>query len=185
MISGILQPQEGIHAFLFAERRDARMRRDRALAPSASARAASALPGSRSSVKARLRAMYSCPGYTRVASGSLRELIHEGFVEQAGIAAVVAIAGAGIEQRVAAEQRRRIAMRQQAHVRAGVPGRVEHLELDGAAHLDDVAARQAAIYAADAARGTGMRQHARARRRDDLGVAIGVIAGARGCSGPA
>ena len=107
--------------------------------------------------------MYSCPGIHTRRVRQCGELVHEGFVKQAGIAAIVAIAGAGIEQRVAAEQCRRIAMRQQAHVRAGMPGRVEHLELDRAAHLDDVATRQAAVYATDATRGAGMRQYAGAR----------------------
>ena len=56
-----------------------------------------------------------------------------------------------------------------------MPRRVECLELDRTAHLDDVAAHQAAVYATDAPRGAGMRQHAGARRRHDLGVSGGVI----------
>ena len=60
-------------------------------------------------------------------------------------------------------------------MRARMPGRVERLELHGATHLDDVAARQAAVHATDAARRAGMRQHAGARGRDHLGIAGGVI----------
>ena len=40
-----------------------------------------------------------------------RELSGEGVVEQIGVAAVVAVAGAGVEERVAADQRGPVAVR--------------------------------------------------------------------------
>ena len=61
--------------------------------------------------------------------------------------AVVAVARARIEQGVAAEQRGRVGVREQADVAHGVAGRVEHLELDGLADLDDVAGAKPAIHA--------------------------------------
>ena len=53
-----------------------------------------------------------------------RELSGEGVVEQVRIAAVVAVAGARVEERVAADQRWLVAVRQQADMRARVAGRV-------------------------------------------------------------
>ena len=63
-----LQPQEGVDALLLGECRDRHGGRLVA-ARRGEGGDGSWLDGSRSSVNSRLRAMYSCPGYTRVPSG--------------------------------------------------------------------------------------------------------------------
>jgi hypothetical protein len=103
-----------------------------------------------------------------------RKLVYESLIEQTGVAAVVAVAGAGIEQRIAAEQRR--ASPEQTGTREPVAWRVEYFELHRASDFDQVTARETSIYSADDARGAGMRQHFRAARGHDTGVAVGVIA---------
>src|SRR3546814_4788626 len=64
--------------------------------------------------------------------GQLCKLLGEGVIELVRMAAVVAVAGTGIEQGVATEEARRVAARQQADVAHGVARRVEHLELHAA-----------------------------------------------------
>ncbi len=61
-------------------------------------------------------------------------------------------------------------------MRSRVAGRIQHLELYGAAHLDHIAARESSIHTADSSGRAGMREHTRVRSGDDAGVAIGVIA---------
>ena len=100
----VLQPQERIHALLFAKRRDARGRR------LLRARRRQRLRGigiARLAIEREreIARHVLMPGIHARGIRQPRELIHESLVEQAGIAAVVAVAGAGVEQRVAAEQR--------------------------------------------------------------------------------
>src|SRR5579864_5129897 len=109
------------------------------------------------------------------ALGQPRELRDEGVVERFGLAAVVAVAGTGVEQRVAAEERRRLGVRQQAHVRHGMARRVQALELDAAPDTDEVALRESPVHAADAVRGAGVRQDLRAGCGLEALVSAGVI----------
>ena len=106
----------------------------------------------------------------------LRQLSGEGPVQLLGMAAVVAIAGARVEQRVAAEQRRRVGARQQADVRQGVAGRVQAFQIHGLADFDDVAGAQAPIHAGDAILGVPVRQYLGAGGRHHRLVAADVIA---------
>src|SRR3546814_1735299 len=69
--------------------------------------------------------------------GQLCKLLGEGVIELVRMAAVVAVAGTGIEQGVATEEARRVAARQQADVAHGVARRVEHLELHAAARSEE------------------------------------------------
>src|SRR5262250_3349243 len=92
------------------------------------------------------------------------------------MAAIVAIAGARVEQRVATEERRTVAMRPEADVAHCVSRRIQAFELDGLADLDDIAGAQPAIDARDPVLRVGMCQHLGAGRRDYLLVAAGVVA---------
>ena len=73
----------------------------------------------------------------------------------------MAIPGAGIEQRIAAEQCRLVGMRPQAHVTHRMARRVHHLELDRLAHLDDIARAQAPRHVGDLILGFLVRQNCR------------------------
>ena len=106
----------------------------------------------------------------------LCELVLEGFVELLGVTAVVAVAGARIEQRVAAEQGRLVRMRQQADMAHRVPRRIEALEFDRPADLDHVAGAHAPVHVRDAGPGVLVRNQFRAGRRDHALVAAGVVA---------
>src|SRR3546814_20300488 len=88
--------------------------------------------------------------------GQLCKLLGEGVIELVRMAAVVAVAGTGIEQGVATEEARRVAARQQADVDPGVARRVEHLELPAAADRHPVAGAQAAVHPRKAALGVAM-----------------------------
>jgi hypothetical protein len=92
------------------------------------------------------------------------------------MAAIVAVAGARVEQGVAAEQRRVIAMRAQADMAHGVARRVEAFELDRLADLDDIAGAKPAVDALDPVPRIGMRQELRAGGGDHRGIAAGVVA---------
>src|SRR3954454_14881949 len=92
------------------------------------------------------------------------------------MAAIVAVAGARVEQRIAAEQRRLVAMRQDADMRHRMARRVETFELDSLADLDDVAGLEAPVDAGDAVLGAGMGQQFGAGRRDNLVIAAGMVA---------
>src|SRR5437016_11432244 len=92
------------------------------------------------------------------------------------MAAIVAVAGAGIEQRIAAEQGRLVAMRQDADMRHRMARRVEAFELDGLTDLNDIAGPEAAIDALDLVLGAGMSQQFGMRRADHLFVAAGMVA---------
>src|SRR3546814_13381983 len=82
------------------------------------------------------------------------------------MAAIVAVAGTGIEQGVATEEARRVAARQQADVAHGVARRVEHLELHAAADRHHVAGAQAAVHLRNAALGVAMCQHPGSRSEE-------------------
>jgi hypothetical protein len=110
------------------------------------------------------------------AVGQLGELIGEGVVQLVRVPAVMAIAGAGVEQRVAAEQRPRVAARQDADMRHRVARRVEAFQFDAAADLDHVAGVQAPVDALNLVLGIGVRQELGAGRRNDLVVAAGMVA---------
>jgi hypothetical protein len=106
----------------------------------------------------------------------LRQLADEGPVQLARVTAVVAVAGAGVEQRIPAEQRRRVGMRQQADVAHGMPRGVERLQLDALADLDRVAGGEPAIDSRDALRRIPMRQQPGAGGRDHGAIAAGMVA---------
>src|SRR5437762_3549036 len=106
----------------------------------------------------------------------LRELRRKGVVELVRVTAIVAIAGARVEQRVAAEQGRTVAMRDDADMRHRMARRVEAFQFDGLADLDDVTGLEAAVDALDLVLGAGMRQQFGVRRADDLIVAAGMVA---------
>src|SRR5256885_1992574 len=106
----------------------------------------------------------------------LRELPRKGVVEPVRVTAIVAIAGARVEQRVAAEQGRTVAMRDDADMRHRMARRVEAFQFDGLADLDDVTGLEAAVNALDLVLGAGMRQQFGVRRADDLIVAAGMVA---------
>src|SRR5437763_256036 len=90
--------------------------------------------------------------------------------------AIVAVAGAGVEQRIAAEQGRLAAMRQDADMRHRVARRVEAFELDTLADFDDIAGLETSVDALDLVLGAGMRQQFGMGRADDLVVAAGMVA---------
>src|SRR3546814_15973568 len=92
------------------------------------------------------------------------------------MAAVVAVAGTGIEQGVATEEARRVAARQQADVAHGVARRVEHLALHAAADRHHVAGAQAAVHLRNAALGVALCPHPGSRRRHPGIVAAALIA---------
>src|SRR5438067_12412963 len=104
-----------------------------------------------------------------------RQLRREGLVEPLGVAAVVAVAGAGVEERIAAEERRPVRVRQQADMRERVAGRVEAFELDAAANLEDVPLGEAAIDPADPRPGRRVRRDLRPGGVLQAGVADGVV----------
>ena len=83
-------------------------------------------------------------GYDDPGSDSARvvELLREGVVERLCVAAVVAVAGPGVEQGVAADERRPVAVREEADVGARVARRLETFELDLAADADHIAFRR-------------------------------------------
>ena len=108
--------------------------------------------------------------------GQPRELLGERLVELCRMAAVVAVAGAGVEQRVAAEERGRVGVREQADVAHRVAGRVERLELDGLADADDVARAQSPRHVRDLVLARSVRQDARAGLATSGVVAAGVVA---------
>ena len=90
--------------------------------------------------------------------------------------AVVAVAGARIEQGIPAKQRGRVGVRQQAYVTHGMPGGIERFELDGLADLDDVPGAKRAIDARNALTGILVRQQLGAGRCDHGAIAAGMIA---------
>jgi len=87
-----------------------------------------------------------------------RQLAGERLVELVRMTAVVTIAGARVEQRIAAKQRGRIGVRKQANVAHCMPRGVERLQFDGLADLDDVAHSQAAIHSGNFCRRLCVRQ---------------------------
>ena len=140
---------------------------------------AAAFEGSRSSVKSRLRSRYSCPGNTRVAVRQPRQALAEALVQQLRITAVNAVAGAGVEQRIAGEQRRRLlapAPRAYRHRCARVwPGVSRHASSTERPMRTRSPSRRPCVDAADALGRGRVRQHLRAGRRDHRGVAAGVV----------
>ena len=112
----------------------------------------------------------------RVAPGQLRQLPDEGLVELVGMAAVVAVAGAGVEQRVAAEERRRVGVREQADVAHRVPRGIERFELDGAADRDHVSGPEPLVHVRNARTRVRMGEDLRTRRLDHGCVAADVVA---------
>ena len=92
------------------------------------------------------------------------------------MATIVAVAGAGIEQGVAAEQGGLVGMRQNADMAHRMPRRVEAFELDGLADLDDIAGAQSATHLRDAVLGIDVGEHRRLGRGDHLLIATGVVA---------
>ena len=107
--------------------------------------------------------------------GQRVELPGEGVVHLAGVATVVAVAGAGVEQRVARKQRRLIGVRAQADVAEGVARRVETLELHRLADLDHVAGLHAAIDTRNLAAGLVVRDQLGAGGLHHRGVAAGMV----------
>lgn len=105
----------------------------------------------------------------------LRELLHEGGVELVHAAAVVHVARARVEQRVAGEQRRLVGVRAQADVAHRVAGRVQAFQFDVPADLDHVPGLHAAVHAFDLARGLVVRDHLGAGGRHHGRVAAGVV----------
>ncbi len=98
-----------------------------------------------------------------------------GLVQRGRIAAIVAVADPGIEQRIARKNRRLRAVREQAHMRHRVTGRVQAFQFDGLADADHIAGGQAAIDAADQCGAGAVRQHRGTGGLDQRGVAPGVI----------
>ena len=92
------------------------------------------------------------------------------------MAAVVAVAGAGVEQRVAAEERGLVGMRQQADMAHRVTGRVHAFEIDGCADLDDIARADAAVHVRYTRAGIPVRDNFRIRGGDHALVAADVVA---------
>src|SRR6516162_6950790 len=110
------------------------------------------------------------------ALGEVGELVDESVVECLGLPAVVAVARAGVEQRVAAEQRRLLGARQQTDMSHGVPGGVQAFELDGAPDLDHLAFGETAVDATDAPGRTRVREHLRLGSTLQPSVSAGMVA---------
>ncbi len=68
----------------------------------------------------------------------------------------VAIASAGVKQGIAAEKRRRVAVRQQAYMAHGVARGVERFELYRSAHAYEITGSKPAIDAGNAGAGIFM-----------------------------
>src|SRR5690606_23486674 len=105
-----------------------------------------------------------------------RQLVRERRVELLRVPAVVAVPGPGIEQRVAAEERRRVRARQQADVAHRVAGRVEAFELHAAGDAAHVGVAYAARHRGNAGAGILVRDHGRAGGLDHALVAAGMVA---------
>ena len=103
------------------------------------------------------------------------ELLGEGVVELRGMATVMAVAGAGVEQGVTAEQRRRVGVGQQADMTQGVTGGVERFEFDAGANLNHIARAQAAIESGNAVLGIGVGENLGAGGSHYRAVATRVI----------
>ena len=106
----------------------------------------------------------------------LGELAREGLVQLVRVAAIVAVAGAGIEQGVAAEQARRVGVGQQADMAHGVARRVQHFQFHGLADGDLVAGLQAAVHAGNAVLGIVVSQDLGAGGRDHGLVPADMVA---------
>ena len=175
MTCGSLKAQKNVHALLVGERRDEAARRvlfTRARQERSGHRVAGLAIERKFEIAREILVPRVYAGRIR----QLRQLLREGFVEKLGRTAVVAVADAGIEECIARENRRLIGISEHADVRQRMTGRVETAQLHRAAHADDVAGRKAPVDTADAARGTGMREHLCAGRTDEPGIAAGVIA---------
>ena len=92
------------------------------------------------------------PGIDAGRIRQVRELACEGFVEQLGLAAVVAVADTRIEERVAREQRGLLRIRKRADMRACVARGIQATQLHGAPDANDVARGQAPVYCRRCAR---------------------------------
>ena len=92
------------------------------------------------------------------------------------MATVVAVSGAGIEQRIPAEERRLVGVREQAHMAHGVARRVQNLELHGLAHLDDVAGAEPTRHSRDLVLRVLVRQDPGAGLLDHRVIAARVVA---------
>src|SRR5271165_549260 len=92
------------------------------------------------------------------------------------MAAIMTISGAGVEQRVATEQSRRITVPDDADMRHRMAGGVETFELDGVADLYNIAGAQPAVHLWNFVAGVDMCQHFGAGGRDHLAIPSGVIA---------
>jgi hypothetical protein len=94
--------------------------------------------------------------------GQFGELVHERVEHVVDVAAVVHVAGAGVEQRVAREQRGLVGVRAQADVAHRVARRIHAFKLHALAHLDHVARLHAAVHTADEPGRVVVRNHLRA-----------------------
>ena len=72
------------------------------------------------------------------------ELLGKGFVERMGVSAVMAIAGAGIEERIPGKDRGLLPVGSQANMAHRVAGRIKRLKLYGLPDPHDIARDQAA-----------------------------------------
>ncbi len=172
---GILQAEEGVDALLLAE--SGHLRRGRVM-PARLGEQPNGVLIAGLAVERELevaRQVLVARVYARLIRQP-RELRNEGLVQPLRMSAVVAVAGAGVEEGVAAEQRRPVRVREQADMRERVAGGVEAFELGAAADPDDVALGEAAIHAADARGGGGVRRDLRPGGRLEAGVAAGVVA---------
>src|SRR5436309_1282004 len=134
---GILQPEERVDALLLSER--GHQRRGRVVMARLPEQLRRVLVGGLA-IERELevaRQVLVAGEHARLVRQA-RELCDEAVVQLLRVPAVETVAGAGVEQRVAAEQRRLLRARQQADVRERVPGRVQAFELHGAPDLDDV-----------------------------------------------
>ena len=104
------------------------------------------------------------------------ELPRERVVEFLRMPAAAAIAGTGVEQRIAAKERGRVRFGQQADVAHGVSGGVEGKQFDCLPNSDDIAGAQADINAVDPSPSVLVRQQLRSGGRYDRSIAAGMVA---------
>ena len=112
--------------------------------------------------------------------GQAGEHVDERGVQQRRITAIVAIAGAGTEQGVAADQRRRVltavALGEQTEMRTGMPGRIETAQFNAAPDTDHIAAPKRLGHARNPSGGACVGQHPRAGGGLQRFVAPDVVA---------
>ena len=87
----------------------------------------------------------------------------------------MAVAGPGVEQRIAAEQRGLVSVGQQADVAHRMPGRIQRLQLNGFTYPDNIPCLQALVDTGNGIPRVGMGQQTRASRGDQRAVAAGMI----------